>query len=168
MWLVSELVSEAKNDLGWHNLHHSPFAPPLAVLWVCLHTINLWTTLVFFLEKEMETHSSILAWGIPRIEEPGRLQSPGSQRVITTPSILWEGFPLSFLQDVLTNWHPLTSPLREGGYSAFSRGMESRKIVLSYLFSLRQLALYCWLGYTCHRKDGKHNIFGTDNGKPIG
>ena len=31
------------------------------------------------LEKEMATHSSILAWEIPRIEEPGRLQSMGSQ-----------------------------------------------------------------------------------------
>ena len=27
------------------------------------------------LEKEMATHSSILAWGIPWAEEPGRLQS---------------------------------------------------------------------------------------------
>ena len=33
------------------------------------------------LGKGMATHSSILAWGIPRIEEPGRLQSMGSQRV---------------------------------------------------------------------------------------
>ena len=33
------------------------------------------------LEKEMTTHSSILAWKIPGIEEPGRLQSTGSQRV---------------------------------------------------------------------------------------
>ena len=33
------------------------------------------------LEKEMATHSSILAWEIPRIEEPGGLQSMGSQRV---------------------------------------------------------------------------------------
>ena len=33
------------------------------------------------LEKEMATHSSILAWKIPRTEEPGRLQSMGSQRV---------------------------------------------------------------------------------------
>ena len=32
------------------------------------------------LEKEMETHSSILAWEIPWIEEPGRLQSMGSQK----------------------------------------------------------------------------------------
>ena len=32
-------------------------------------------------EKEMATHSSSLAWEIPRIEEPGRLQSMGSQRV---------------------------------------------------------------------------------------
>ena len=33
------------------------------------------------LEKEMTTHSSILAWEIPRTEEPGRLQSMGKQRV---------------------------------------------------------------------------------------
>ena len=33
------------------------------------------------LEKEMATHSSILAWEIPWIEEPGGLQSMGSQRV---------------------------------------------------------------------------------------
>ena len=33
------------------------------------------------LEKEMATHSSVLAWKIPWTEEPGRLQSMGSQRV---------------------------------------------------------------------------------------
>ena len=33
------------------------------------------------LEKEMATHSSILAWGIPWTEEPGGLQSLGLQRV---------------------------------------------------------------------------------------
>ena len=33
------------------------------------------------LEKEMATHSSVLAWRIPRMEEPGRLPSTGSHRV---------------------------------------------------------------------------------------
>ena len=33
------------------------------------------------LEKEMATHSSMLAWRIPWMEEPGGLQSTGSQRV---------------------------------------------------------------------------------------
>ena len=33
------------------------------------------------LEKGMATHFSILAWRIPRTEEPGGLQSMGSQRV---------------------------------------------------------------------------------------
>ena len=33
------------------------------------------------LEKGMGTHSSILAWRVPWAEEPGRLQSMGSQRV---------------------------------------------------------------------------------------
>ena len=34
------------------------------------------------LEKEMAIHSSILAWEIPWMEEPGRLQSMGLQRVV--------------------------------------------------------------------------------------
>ena len=33
------------------------------------------------LEKEMATHSSVLAWRIPWMEKPGRLQSMGSLRV---------------------------------------------------------------------------------------
>ena len=33
------------------------------------------------LEKGMATHSSILAWRLPWVEEPGRLQPMGSQRV---------------------------------------------------------------------------------------
>ena len=33
------------------------------------------------LEKKMATHSSILAWEISWAEEPGKLQSTGSQRV---------------------------------------------------------------------------------------
>ena len=58
------------------------------------------------LEEEMATHSSILAWEIVWKEEPGGLQSTGSQRVghnlVTKPpplSPLWRGF-LGFL-DVL-------------------------------------------------------------------
>ena len=42
------------------------------------------------LEKEMASHSSVLAWRIPWTEEPGGLQSTGSQRVgharATSPS----------------------------------------------------------------------------------
>ena len=34
-----------------------------------------------FLQKEMATHSSTLAWRIPWTEEPGRLQSTGWQKV---------------------------------------------------------------------------------------
>ena len=32
------------------------------------------------LEKEMQTHSNILAWEIPQTEKPGGLQSMGSQK----------------------------------------------------------------------------------------
>ena len=51
------------------------------------HLPTMWETWVQSLgqedplEKEMATHSSTLAWKIPWMEEPGRLQSMGSQRV---------------------------------------------------------------------------------------
>ena len=45
------------------------------------------------LERAMATHSSILVWRIPCTEEPGGLQSMGSQRVIhggaTNTNTLW-------------------------------------------------------------------------------
>ena len=40
------------------------------------------------LEKELTTHSSILAWEIPWTEEPGKLQFMGLQRSQTWPSNL--------------------------------------------------------------------------------
>ena len=41
----------------------------------------LFNTLLSFMEKAMATHSSTLAWKIPWLEEPGRLQSMGLLRV---------------------------------------------------------------------------------------
>jgi len=53
------------------------------------------------LEKGMATHSSILAWKIPWMEEPGQLQSMGLQRVrhdqAHTACLLFETNRLSFL-----------------------------------------------------------------------
>ena len=51
------------------------------------HLLAMWETQVQPLgrkdplEKEMATHASILAWKIPWMEEPGRLQSMGSKTV---------------------------------------------------------------------------------------
>ena len=55
------------------------------------------------LEKEVETHSSILAWEIPWTEEPGRLQSMGSQRQtrLSSHTLSFKSLPkVSFLQDI--------------------------------------------------------------------
>ena len=54
------------------------------------HLPTMWETQVQSLgledplEKEMTTHSSTLAWKIPLIEEPSRLQSMGHQESDTT------------------------------------------------------------------------------------
>ena len=45
------------------------------------HGFDLWVWKIDPLEKEMASHSSMLAWKIPWTEEPGGLQSKGSQRV---------------------------------------------------------------------------------------
>ena len=48
----------------------------------CWHFhIIIMAVCIFILEKEIATHSSVLAWRIPWMGEPGRLQSMGSQRV---------------------------------------------------------------------------------------
>ena len=53
----------------------------------------MWETQVHFLgqedplEKEMATHSSILAWRIPWTEEPGRLQAMGLQELDMTQQL---------------------------------------------------------------------------------
>ena len=57
------------------------------VAWMVKRLPTMWETRVRSLgwedplEKEMATHSSIHAWKIPWTEEPGGLQSMGSQRV---------------------------------------------------------------------------------------
>ena len=56
---------KVRRDWATHTLSHSAY---LSLKWEMQ-------------EKEMATHSSILAWISPWIEEPGRLQSMGSQRV---------------------------------------------------------------------------------------
>ena len=58
----------------WVNRHHASRTAP--GIHPALYTCWLW-----LLEKELAAHSSILAWKIPWTEEPGRLQSMGSQRV---------------------------------------------------------------------------------------
>ena len=61
------------------------------VWWTAVHGVaKSWTRLSDFpftfhfhaLEKEMATHSSVLAWRIPGTAEPGRLPSLGSHRVV--------------------------------------------------------------------------------------
>ena len=63
---------------------------PSLVAQTVKHIPTMWETWVQslgqedLLEKEMVTHSSILAWKIPWTEKPGRLQAIGSQELDTT------------------------------------------------------------------------------------
>ena len=75
----------------WRRLKHTLHGPSLQRASLVAQTVKclpeMWKTWVQSLgqedplEKEMATHSSTLAWKIPWIEELGRLQSMGLQRV---------------------------------------------------------------------------------------
>ena len=62
------------------------------------------------LDKDVATHSSILAWKIPWMEEPGRLQSMESQRVDSLEKTLmpggnWGQEEKGMAQDEMAGWH---------------------------------------------------------------
>ena len=91
----SGFLSFGKIYLGEGNgtpLQYSCLENPMdgGVWWAAIHgVVKSQTRLSDFpftfhfhaLEKEMATHYSVLAWRIPRTEEPGRLPSTGSHRV---------------------------------------------------------------------------------------
>jgi len=68
------------------------------------HLPTMWETQIQslgwedLLEKEMTTHSSTLAWKIPWMEEPGRLQSMGFQESDMTVRLHFHFFSISEAQ----------------------------------------------------------------------
>ena len=68
--ITQKIMSQGKMKEGpAHLLLHNTFK-------------NLWSNKHALAEKAMAPHSSTLAWKIPWTEEPGRLQSMGSRRVV--------------------------------------------------------------------------------------
>ena len=76
----------------WHPLQHSCLENPMdrGAWWAAVHGVSKsrtrlsdfpFTSRFPALEKEMATHSSVLAWRIPGMGKPGRLPSMGSHRV---------------------------------------------------------------------------------------
>ena len=79
---------QQQHSKAWAGPEHSQQGFPDGSVWrIRLPVQGTWETWVSSccledpLEEEMATHSSILAWRIPWTEEPGGLQSLGSQRV---------------------------------------------------------------------------------------
>ena len=94
-WQIEGEKVEAVTDYGEGNgtpLQYSCMENPMdgGAWWTTVHGVaKSWTRLSDFtftfhfpaLEKEMATHSSVLAWRIPGMEEPGGIPSMGSHRV---------------------------------------------------------------------------------------
>ena len=80
---LSELQSlDTEPPIGYFHILSTPANHLLPL--VLLITKMSKTILPVLMEKAMATHSSILAWRIPWMEEPGRLQTMGLQESDTT------------------------------------------------------------------------------------
>ena len=64
------------------------------------------------LEKEMATHSSILAWRIPLTEEPGSLQSMGLKGLDVTEQLTFT-FHGVFRAFLVAQWQRIRLPMQE-------------------------------------------------------
>ena len=87
------------------------------------------------LEKEMATHSSTLAWRIPWMEGPGRLQSMGSQRV-------GHDFTFTFTLSILMSYMSLLESKCASShlcFSAFENQVEAGHLSRSEKFSREDL-----------------------------
>ena len=83
-WILSKCDTRHRVWTFPHSSKASPIAQSVKNLPAMQETQIRFLGQEDFLEKEMATHSSILAWRIPWIEEPRWLQSMGSQESDTT------------------------------------------------------------------------------------
>ena len=100
-----------------HLKDHIPWSRTSLVAQTVKHLPTMWEIWVWSLgwedplDKEMATHSSTLAWKMPWMEEPGRLQSMGSQRVrhdwVTSLHFTWR--PIKFKQGTPYNLKGITN-----------------------------------------------------------
>ena len=103
----------------------------LSTLWVHQNPFSL--IIAYISEKAMAPHSSTLAWKIPWMEEPGRLQSMGSLESDTT-ELLHFHFSLSWIGE--GNGNPLQcscleNPRDRGAWWAAIHGLAKSRALLS-------------------------------------
>ena len=103
----------------------------LSILWVHQNPFSL--IIAYISEKAMAPHSSTLAWKIPWMEEPGRLQSMGSLESDTT-ELLHFHFSLSWIGE--GNGNPLQcscleNPRDRGAWWAAIHGLAKSRALLS-------------------------------------
>ena len=120
-------------------------------------------------EKEMTTHSIILAWEIPWTEEPGRLQFIESQRVrhnlvtrTTTAHLLWPSHPKYWILPSMCRWQMLAEVWAVRGNSAFWLLRVSCKTCLWWTHVDTVCAEYPWtLAWTLWKKSHCHCLLFT-------
>ena len=102
-------------------------------------------------EKAMTTHSSILAWKIPWMEEPGRLQSMGSLRSDTTEHLHFH-FSLSCIGEGKGNplqCSCLENPRDSGAWGAAIYGVAQSRTRLKRLSSSSSSIISKYVTCTC-------------------
>ena len=145
------LISSYLSSFSWylitclfpHSLFYCPLSDDLSNT---AEVIESWYKHLygFLSEKAMATHSSTLAWKIPWMEEPGRLQSMGSLRVGMTEQLHFH-FSLSCIGE--GNGNPLQcscleNPRDGGAWWAAVYGVPQSRTWLKRLSSSSSIASY--------------------------
>ena len=111
------------------------------------------------LEKEMATHSSILAWRIPWTEGPGGLQSTGSQRVghnwatsLSLSLFFYSENPLEICVSTVLSPYPHLQPEASGLVPHHTAFVQFPIIFTEYLLSARYCLIWIYRNPTSHGK----------------
>ena len=105
------------------------------------------------LEKEMATHSSVLAWRIPWTEKPGRLQSMGSHRVGHD----WSDLAAAALEPQLKHLPPCEAMASSSELTSDSLGWSTPSPVGFLLYQLP--SIYVFPAHCIRCFDSRDNIF---------
>ena len=148
----------------WHPLQYSCLEHPMGggAWWAAVHGVaksqtrlSSFTFTFHFhaLEKEMATHSSVLAWRIPGMGKPGGLPSVGSHRVRHD----WSDLAAAAVHDLYTeNYKTL---LRESIMPLINKDAMFTDQKTQYFYNIKSLPIDLWIRYNPYQNTSRTFYF---------
>ena len=107
------------------------------------------------LEKEMETHSSVLAWRIPWTEEPGRLLPVPAGKVDQVPRTCTPGLRKKLKQETTTKMGSRGSDMSPRRDAVWHQLYSASYIYTEKREKDKTVDIFSWLAYTSYKQSQK-------------